>query len=55
MFENISVLIPHFLQVSLLDIVEHFKGSKEESVLDLLNHLEGEFVIFKRNDLYKVM
>ncbi|THU53675.1 hypothetical protein C4D60_Mb10t16950 [Musa balbisiana] len=41
--------------VSLLDIVEHFKGSKEESVLDLLNHLEGEFVIFKRNDLYKVM
>ncbi|RWW25114.1 hypothetical protein GW17_00010569 [Ensete ventricosum] len=41
--------------VSLLDIVEHFKGSEEESVLDLLSHLEGEFVIFKKNDLYKVM
>ncbi|URE42672.1 RQC [Musa troglodytarum] len=41
--------------VSLLDILEHFKGSKEESVLDLLNYLEGEFVIFKKNDLYKVM
>ncbi|KAK6163910.1 hypothetical protein DH2020_000774 [Rehmannia glutinosa] len=41
--------------VLLSDILEHFNGSKEESVVDLLNHMEGEFLIFKKNNLYKLM
>lgn len=40
--------------VSLSDIVEHLKGSKTEFV-DLLGCLEGEFLIFKKNDLYRVL
>lgn len=44
-----------YVQVSLSDLLVHFNGSKEESVLDLLNYLEGEFVIFKKNNLYFLM
>ncbi|KAI3450175.1 hypothetical protein Pfo_006840 [Paulownia fortunei] len=41
--------------VLLSDLLDHFNGSKEESVIDLLEHLEGEFLIFKKNNLYKLM
>lgn len=41
--------------VSHSDILEHFNGSKEESIIDLLRHLEGEFLIFKKNNVYKLM
>ncbi|KAL2238450.1 UNVERIFIED_CONTAM: Reticulon-like protein B1 [Sesamum indicum] len=41
--------------VTLSDLLEHFKGSKEEAVIDLLKHLEGEFLIFRKNNLYKLM
>lgn len=43
------------LQVSLSDILEHFKGSNRESVIDLLSTLESDFMIFKKNDLYRLL
>ncbi|GFP97356.1 werner syndrome ATP-dependent helicase [Phtheirospermum japonicum] len=41
--------------VLVSDILEHFNGSKEESVVDLLNNMEGEFLIYRKNNLYKLM
>ncbi|KAG5512705.1 hypothetical protein RHGRI_038886 [Rhododendron griersonianum] len=41
--------------VSLSDILKHFYGSAEESVLELLSCLESEFMIFKKNNLYILM
>ncbi|OAY23976.1 ATP-dependent DNA helicase RecQ [Manihot esculenta] len=41
--------------VSLSDILEHFKGSNRESVIDLLSTLESDFMIFKKNDLYRLL
>ncbi|XP_022859213.1 uncharacterized protein LOC111379993 [Olea europaea var. sylvestris] len=41
--------------VSLSDLLEHFSGSKEEAIVDLLNNLEGEFLIFRKNNLYRLM
>ncbi|PIN07968.1 DNA helicase [Handroanthus impetiginosus] len=41
--------------VSLSDILKHFNGSKEEAVIDLIKHLEGEFMIFNKNNLYRLM
>ncbi|CAA7389197.1 unnamed protein product [Spirodela intermedia] len=41
--------------VSRSDIVGHFNGSSEEDVVDLLGGLEGQFLIFKKNDLYRLM
>ncbi|XP_031497225.1 uncharacterized protein LOC116262218 isoform X2 [Nymphaea colorata] len=42
-------------EASFPDIVDHFKGSTEEAVIDILDRLESEFLIFKKNNLYKVM
>ncbi|KAL8531340.1 hypothetical protein ACS0TY_008097 [Phlomoides rotata] len=39
----------------LSDLLKHFNGSKEESVIDLLNNLEAEFLVFKKNNLYQLM
>lgn len=47
--------IAFVLQVSLSDILEHFKGSNRESVIDLLSTLESDFMIFKKNDLYRLL
>ncbi|XP_059626343.1 uncharacterized protein LOC132269235 [Cornus florida] len=41
--------------VPLSDILEHFKGSTEETLVDLLSCLESEFLVFKKNNLYKLM
>ncbi|KAL3517927.1 hypothetical protein ACH5RR_020516 [Cinchona calisaya] len=41
--------------VSLSDLLVHFNGSTESSMIDLLSSLEGEFLIFKKNDLYMLM
>ncbi|KAA8550481.1 hypothetical protein F0562_002165 [Nyssa sinensis] len=41
--------------VPLPDILEHFNGSTEEAVVDLLSRLESEFLIFKKINLYKLM
>ncbi|GAB4836644.1 hypothetical protein Ancab_039534 [Ancistrocladus abbreviatus] len=40
--------------VALSDIMEHFSGSSEESVCSLLCCLEGSFVIYKKNNLYRL-
>lgn len=49
------MLILDALQVTLSDILEHFNKSEEESVVDLLSCLEGNFLIYKKNDVYRVM
>ncbi|KDP45660.1 hypothetical protein JCGZ_17267 [Jatropha curcas] len=41
--------------VSLSDILEHFNGSKKESVIDLVASLECDFLIFKKNNLYRLL
>uniref|UniRef100_A0A6N2M002 ATP-dependent DNA helicase n=1 Tax=Salix viminalis TaxID=40686 RepID=A0A6N2M002_SALVM len=41
--------------VFMRDILEHFNGSKEELVIDLLGSLESDFIIFKKNDLYMLL
>ncbi|XP_008782729.2 probable ATP-dependent DNA helicase RecQ isoform X2 [Phoenix dactylifera] len=41
--------------VSLSDVIEHFKGSNKDTVVRLLAYLEGEFLVFKKNDLYRAM
>ncbi|KAL5759023.1 hypothetical protein ACOSP7_021634 [Xanthoceras sorbifolium] len=41
--------------VAVSDIVEHFSGSDAEAVIDLLTSLEGDFVIFKKNNLYRLL
>lgn len=41
--------------VSLEDVAKHFKGSKRESVLEILEGLESEFTIYKKNGNYMVL
>jgi ATP-dependent DNA helicase RecQ len=43
------------LQVLLDEVVEHFSGSKRESVVEILDSLESEFEIYKKNGKYKIM
>ncbi|KAF7816268.1 Werner syndrome ATP-dependent helicase isogeny [Senna tora] len=40
---------------TLIDILKHFNGSSEDSVVELLNCLESEFVIYKKNNMYRLM
>ncbi|XP_042514697.1 probable ATP-dependent DNA helicase RecQ [Macadamia integrifolia] len=40
--------------VALSDIIKHFNESRE-SLLDLLGCLESEFLVFKKNNLYRIM
>jgi len=42
-------------QVLLDDVVKHFNGSKRESVVDILDSLESEFEIYKKNGKYMIM
>ncbi|KAM6578500.1 hypothetical protein CsatB_030337 [Cannabis sativa] len=41
--------------VTLSDIVKHFNGSQEESINELICSLEAEFLIYKKNNVYKIM
>lgn len=43
------------LQVAMSDIVEHFNGSETEAVVELITSLESEFVIYKKNNLYRLL
>ncbi|KAK1571683.1 hypothetical protein Q3G72_021289 [Acer saccharum] len=45
--------VPH--TAALSDILEHFSGSEAEAVTDMLTSLEGEFMIFKENNLYRLL
>lgn len=40
--------------VALLDILAHFRGLSEETLRSLLSALEGDFVIYKKNGLYRL-
>ncbi|XP_027334856.1 uncharacterized protein LOC113849276 isoform X2 [Abrus precatorius] len=40
---------------SLTDILEYFKGSNEDSVIELLNCLECDFSIYKKGNMYRAM
>ncbi|XP_054819633.1 uncharacterized protein LOC129318729 isoform X1 [Prosopis cineraria] len=40
---------------TLNDILNHFNGSSEDSVVELLSCLEGEFFIYKKNSMYRLM
>ena len=45
------------MQVTLDNMMKQFKlkGCEEESLVALLNSLEGDFVIYKKNNIYKLM
>lgn len=43
------------LQVTLSEILEHFDGSEEESVIELLTCLESEFMIYRKNNMYMIL
>ncbi|KAK4274954.1 hypothetical protein QN277_018107 [Acacia crassicarpa] len=40
---------------TLNDILKNFNGSSEDSVVELLNCLEGEFLIYKKNGMYRLL
>ncbi|XP_061344896.1 uncharacterized protein LOC133290798 [Gastrolobium bilobum] len=40
---------------TLIDILEHFNGSNEDYVVELLNCLESDFSIYKKDNKYRVM
>ncbi|EEC82697.1 hypothetical protein OsI_27361 [Oryza sativa Indica Group] len=41
--------------VSLEDVVKHFNGSKRECVVEMLDNLEGNFLVYKKNGCYMIM
>ncbi|CAN0876826.1 ATP-dependent DNA helicase RecQ [Linum grandiflorum] len=41
--------------VSAADILKHFNSSEEESVVSMINNLEGDFVIYKKNNAYRIL
>ncbi|KAL0911570.1 hypothetical protein M5K25_019719 [Dendrobium thyrsiflorum] len=53
--ESIMDLINNSDGISLSEIKNFFRGSKADDVVDLLNCLETEFLIFKKNDLYRAL
>ncbi|GJN10657.1 hypothetical protein PR202_ga28770 [Eleusine coracana subsp. coracana] len=53
--ETILELIASRDGISLEDIAEHFKGAKKESVEEILNSLEYEFLIYKKDGCYKIL
>ncbi|XP_071718043.1 uncharacterized protein [Rutidosis leptorrhynchoides] len=40
---------------TLTDILKHFSGSTEAAVVDFLTFMESEFLIYKKNNVYKLM
>ncbi|GJN33444.1 hypothetical protein PR202_gb22044 [Eleusine coracana subsp. coracana] len=53
--ETILELIASRDGISLEDVAEHFKGGKKESVEEILNSLEYEFLIYKKDGCYKIL
>ncbi|MFS7903155.1 putative DNA helicase [Helianthus anomalus] len=41
--------------VTLEDALKHFTGSTEAAVVDVLSCMEGDFLIYKKNNVYKLM
>lgn len=44
-----------YIQVSVSELMQHFNGSEGETVMSVVEQLEGEFLIFKKNEVYKLM
>ncbi|KEH34543.1 putative DNA helicase [Medicago truncatula] len=40
---------------TLTDMLEHFNGSNEDSIVELLNSLESDFLIYKKGNMYRAM
>ncbi|CAK8566152.1 unnamed protein product [Lathyrus sativus] len=40
---------------TLTDMLEHFNGSNQDSIVELLNCLEFDFSIYKKGNVYKAM
>ncbi|XP_045824402.1 uncharacterized protein LOC123916872 [Trifolium pratense] len=40
---------------NLNDILEHFNGSNEDSIVELLSCLECDFLIYKKGNMYRAM
>ncbi|XP_066391510.1 uncharacterized protein [Miscanthus floridulus] len=53
--ESVLALVASCNGVSLEDVAKHFKGSKRESVLEILEGLESQFIIYKRNGNYMIL
>ncbi|RLN34688.1 putative ATP-dependent DNA helicase RecQ [Panicum miliaceum] len=53
--ESVLELVASRDGVLLDDVVEHFNGSKRESVVEILDSLESEFEIYKKNGKYMIM
>lgn len=41
--------------MTLSNLLEHFNGTSEESMSDLLSSLEGEFSIYRKNNMYRLL
>lgn len=39
----------------MIEITNKFERSSKDYILGLLNNLESDFIIFKKNDLYMVL
>ncbi|TKW36547.1 hypothetical protein SEVIR_2G447500v4 [Setaria viridis] len=53
--ESVLELVASRDGVLLDEVVKHFNGSKRESVVEILDSLESEFEIYKKNGKYKIM
>ncbi|KAF8656550.1 hypothetical protein HU200_060609 [Digitaria exilis] len=53
--ESVLELVGSRDGVLLGDVVEHFSGSERESVVEILDSLECEFSIYKKNGKYMIM
>ncbi|KAG2639100.1 hypothetical protein PVAP13_2NG634500 [Panicum virgatum] len=53
--ESVLELVASRDGVLLDDVVKHFNGSKRESVVEILDSLESEFEIYKKNGKYMIM
>jgi len=47
--------VVYWFQATLNNILEHFNGSSEDSVVELLNCLECDFLIYRKGNVYRVL
>jgi len=47
--------VVYWFQATLSTVLEHFNGSSEDSVVELLNCLECDFLIYRKGNVYRVL
>jgi len=47
--------VAYWFQATLSTILEHFNGSSEDSVVELINGLECDFLIYRKGNVYRVL